>query len=144
MNGLPCYIEANPRTVEPGNAAASGVDLPALTIAISRGDTLPARTIVGRAGIRTHSALALMLGAAETTGSRRSAFAALAAGLTGRGPLRGSREVLTPLPADPLAIIPLIFVASQVLAQPGRARALAAAAVQDYSVSPGAVDAVRP
>lgn len=32
-NGTPQYMEANARTVEPGNVAASGVDLPALTIA---------------------------------------------------------------------------------------------------------------
>jgi len=142
-DGTPCYIEANPRTVEPGNAAASGVDLPGLTIAISRGDTLPAETVVGRAGVRTHSALALMLGAAETTGARSSAFAALAAALTHQGRLRGSREVLTPLPTDPFALVPLLVVALQLLVQPGRARALAAAAVSDYSVPAAAVDAVR-
>ena len=31
------YIECNPRTVEPGNAAAAGVDLPGLQIALSLG-----------------------------------------------------------------------------------------------------------
>jgi hypothetical protein len=143
-DGIPSYIEANPRTVEPGNAAASGVDLPGLTIAISRGDTLPAERVVGRPGVRTHSALALMLGAAETTGSRRDTGAALAVALTRRGRFRGSREVLTPLFRDPLALVPLLVVASRLLVQPRSARAMAAAAVSAYSVPPEAVDAVRP
>jgi hypothetical protein len=143
QNGTPQYIEANARTVEPGNPAASGVNLPALTIAISRGDALPATPAVGRPGVRTHSSLALMLGAAERTGSRAAALRVLAAGLGRRGGLRDSREVLTPLPADPLSLVPVLVVASQLLLRPGRAQALATGAVRDYAVPPAAVDIVR-
>jgi len=60
------------------------VNLPALTIAISRGDSLPDRPLVGRPGVRTHSSLALMLGAAEKGGSRAAALRALVAGLAAR------------------------------------------------------------
>jgi hypothetical protein len=143
QNGTPKYIEANARTVEPGNPAASGVNLPALTIAISRGDSLPATPVIGRPGIRTHSSLALMLGAAERTGSCAAALRALMAGLGRRGELQDSREVLTPLPADPLSLVPIVIVASQLLLQPGRAQALATGAVRDYAVPPAAVDTVR-
>jgi len=142
-NGTPMYIEANARTVEPGNAAASGVDLPKLTIAISRGDALPATTVIGRPGVRTHSSVALMLGAAERTGSRTATLRALAAGLAHRGVLHGSREVLTPVLADPLSAVPILIVASQLLLQPGLARSLAEGAVRDYAVPPSAADAVR-
>jgi hypothetical protein len=92
-----------------------------LTIAISRGDSLPAAPVVGRPGVRTHSSLALMLGAAELTGSRAAALRALMAGLG----------------------IPVLVVASQLLLRPGRAQALATGAVRDYAVPPAAVDAVR-
>ena len=143
QNGIPHYIEANARTVEPGNAAASGVNLPALTIAISRGDSLPGTPVIGRPGVHTHSSLALMIGAAERSGSRASALRALATGLGRLGGLRDSREVLTPLPADPLSLVPVLVVASQLLLQPGRAQALATGAVRDYAVPPTAVDAVR-
>ncbi len=143
QNGTPCYIEANARTVEPGNAAASGVNLPGLTIAISRADSLPRAPVVGRAGVRTHSSLALMIGAAERSGSRASALRALATGLGRLGGLQDSREVLTPLPADPLSLVPVLVVASQLLLRPGRAQALATGAVRDYAVPPAAVDAVR-
>jgi hypothetical protein len=142
-SGTPQYIEANPRTVEPGNAAASGVDLPALTIAISRGDSLPGAPVVGRPGVRTHSSLALMIGAAERSGSRAAALRALVTGLGRLGGLRDSREVLTPLPADPLSLVPIVVVASQLLLRPGRAQALAMGAVRDYAVPPTAVDLVR-
>ena len=142
-DGTPQYIEANARTVEPGNPAASGVDLPALTIAISRGESLPVTPVVGRPGVRTHSSLALMLGAAETTRSRAAAVRALLAGLDRQGELRHSREVLTPLLADPLSLVPVVVVASQLLLRPDRAQALAAGAVRDYAVPPAAVDAVR-
>jgi len=142
QNGTPQYIEANARTVEPGNPAASGVNLPALTIAISRGDSLPDRPLVGRPGVRTHSSLALMLGAAEKSGSRAAALRALMAGFGRTGELR-SREVLTPLTADLLSLVPVVIVASQLLLRPGRAQALATGAVRDYAVPPAAVDIVR-
>ena len=84
-----------------------------------------------------------MLGAAEKSGSRAAALRALMAGLGRAGELRDSREVLTPLPADPLSLVPVVIVASQLLLRPGRAQALATGAVRDYSVPPAAVDIVR-
>ena len=86
--------------------------------------------------------LGLMLGAAERTGSRAASLRALMAGLP-RGGLRDSREVLTPLPADPLSLVPVLVVASQLLVRPGRAQAIATGAVRDYAVPPAAVDIVR-
>jgi hypothetical protein len=143
VDGSPHYIECNPRTVEPGNAAASGVDLPQLTIAISRGDQLPTTTATGRSGQRTHSAMALMLGAAERTGRRGPTLGALTSALARRGPYRDSREVLTPLRADPLSTLPIAITALQVLARPDRVGAIAASAVRGYSVPPSAVARVR-
>ena len=44
-DGVPQYIECNPRTVEPGNAARSGVNLPDLQVRLTMGESfgLPAR-----------------------------------------------------------------------------------------------------
>jgi hypothetical protein len=84
-----------------------------------------------------------MLGAAERSGSRAAILRAFMAGLGRRGGLRDSREVLTPLPADPLSLVPVVIVASQLLLQPGRAQALATGAVRDYAVPPAAVDIIR-
>jgi hypothetical protein len=114
-----------------------------LTTAISRGGSLPATPVIGRPGVRTHGSLALMLGAAERTGSHAAALHALMAGLGRRGGLRDSREVLTLLPADPLSLVPVLVVASQLLLRPGWAQAIATGAVRDNAVPPAAVDIVR-
>lgn len=143
VDGQPQYIECNPRTVEPGNAAASGVDLPQLTIALSRGDTLPSSPIIGRPGQRTHSAMALMLGAAERDVSRVAVLKTLVTALAARGPYRGSREVLTPLRQDPLSAVPLLVTALQVVARPTRVAAIAAGAVRGYAVPASAVELAR-
>ena len=132
------YIECNPRTVEPGNAAAAGVDLPGLQIALSLGAELPAGPAVGRPGVRTHGTMALAIGAAERTGSRRAVVQAVARGLRDRR----SREVLTPLRADLPSAIPLAVVVARLLAAPGSAAALAASAVDAYAVGPEAIAAV--
>src|SRR5262249_41475242 len=48
QDGELVFIECNPRTVEPGNAAASGVNLPLLSIALAAGRPLPAKVVTGR------------------------------------------------------------------------------------------------
>lgn len=141
-DGEPLYIEANPRTVEPANAAASGVDFPLLTVALSRGDALPTEPVVGRAGVRTHSTLALMIGAAERTGSRGSVMRVLLEGLAGRGEFRGSSEVLTPVGNDWPSLLPVLVVGARLLRSPANAQKLAAGAVRAYAVPPAAITAV--
>ncbi|PRZ41165.1 hypothetical protein CLV47_11141 [Antricoccus suffuscus] len=141
VDGRPQYIECNPRTVEPGNAAASGVDLPMLTIALGSGAPMASTVAIGRAGVRTQSALALMLGAAERTGRRHASVATLLKALTGRG--YPDKEVLTPLRKDPKSALPLAIAAITVLRGPASVRALAAKVVAAYSVTPSAIDIVR-
>lgn len=141
VNGHPTFIECNPRTVEPGNAAAAGVNFPALTIALSRGQTISGLH-TSRAGVRTRSALNLVVGAAEH-GGRRNVAATLAGLLARRGELGHASEVLTPVLRDPPSALPLSFAAAQVLIKPTRSAALASGAVTSYSVTPGAVEHVR-
>ena len=142
VKGRPRFIECNPRTIEPGNAAAAGVDLPAMTIALSRGDTLPQGVRTGRAGVRTRSALALVLGAAEH-GTRRAVAATLLDLLVRRGDLGHAREVLTPIMRDPPSTLPLAVATAEVLLNPARASTLARGAVGSYSITPTEIDRVR-
>src|SRR5262249_9468265 len=53
QDGEPVFIECNPRTVEPGNAVASGVNLPLLSIALASGRPLPDKAVTRRPGIPT-------------------------------------------------------------------------------------------
>jgi len=89
VDGHPRFIECNPRTVEPGNAARAGVDFPVLTIALSTGAPVPDKPIVGRAGVRTRSAMALALGAAERHSSRAAVLRILCDCALSRGDVGG-------------------------------------------------------
>jgi len=142
-DGRPLFIEGNARTTEPGNAAWSGVDLPALTVALSRGEPLPDEPIVGRPGVRTRSALGLALGAAEKHRSRRAVLAVLTASALARGDVGKAREVLTPIVADPPSVVPLVVATAHVLLDPSKASTLAASAVRAYAITPEVIARVR-
>lgn len=143
VDGQPQFIECNPRTVEPGNAAHAGVDFPGLTIALSQGRPLPGRPVIGRPGVRTRSALALAIGAAEQHQSRAAVAGVLRDCALRRGETGRAAEVLTPVIHDPPSAIPLIVATSLLLTNPRSAAALANGAVQSYSISPGTIALVR-
>jgi hypothetical protein len=143
VGGQPQFIECNPRTVEPGNAARAGVDLPRLTITLSRGRPLPGRPVIGRPGIRTRGALALAIGAAERSRSRAAVLGVLRDCALRRGETGRSAEVLTPLVHDPPSALPLAAVAALLLSNPRRAASLTKGAVLSYSISPATIALVR-
>ncbi|HVX33940.1 MAG TPA: hypothetical protein VHA80_12435 [Solirubrobacterales bacterium] len=133
VDGAPSYIECNPRTVEPGNAAASGVNLPELQIALTRGEDRPPTVRAGRAGVRTHGLLALLLGAADRGASRRDLLGEVGAAIRGTGIYADSAEQLTPW-RDPPSLAALAAVLAQLLVSPRRAGDITAGAVRRYSV----------
>ncbi len=142
-DGVPQFIEGNPRITEPGNAAAAGVDLPGLLIALARGEPPAGHTpLVTRPGVRTRSALGIAIGAAETVGTRRAVASALAAAVTRRPPLQGSAEVLTPVIADPPSAVPFVAVTIGLLTRPASVTGLAGATIAAYSVTPAAIRTV--
>jgi biotin carboxylase len=138
-DGSPLYIECNPRTVEPGNAAASGVNLPELQIRLTLGEELPAPARVGRPGVRTHGTIALLLGAAARGNSRRSLLGDVHDSITHRGLYRDSREQLTPARHDLPSLAPAAFIAARLLVSPQRAADIASHAVASYSIGPSTV-----
>ena len=137
------FIECNPRTTEPGNAAEAGVNLPLLSIALATGGRPPRTPLIARAGVRTRSTVALALGAAERRGSRRAVLRSLERALRRRPPLQGSREVLTPVGGDPLSLAPALVVVGSLLARPRSVTALADSAVSAYAVTPRIIDRLR-
>lgn len=137
--GVPRFIECNPRIAEPGNAFLAGVDFSRLLVALASGnEPLPEEPLIARAGIRTRSTLAIMLGAAERRGSRRAVVAALVGALRRRPPLQASQEVLTPVRRDPPSLMPLAIVATTLLVRPASVSRLAGDTVRSYSVTPDA------
>lgn len=143
-DGEPSFIECNPRTVEPGNAAAAGVDLPHLMIELtSGGRDLPPGVQVTRPGVRTRSAMAMALGAAERRNTRRAVLGAVFSAALSRPPLGSSTEVLTPVLRDPLSVIPFAVTVGSVLLRPASAAGLARGAVSAYQITAEAVNRVR-
>lgn len=136
VDGRPRYLECNPRMIEPGNAERAGVNFPALLTELSRGAAFDGPPLVGAPGVRTRSRQALLLGAAERSGTRRAVFEALVRPAPGI-------EVLTPVRADPPSIVPLAAVAARLLANPRSVAAIAADAVGAYSVEPAAIERIR-
>jgi len=162
--GQPTYIECNPRTVEPGNAAASGVNLPELQVRLTLGErcmgwsaapdggalvgwsaapdggafTSPPRS--GTPGVRTHGTIALVLGAAEYGRTRRAVIEEVMRAIARRGCYRASAEQLTPVLRDPPSAAALAFVIGQALASPRRATESAARAVVRYSLTAETID----
>lgn len=147
LAGVPQFIESNPRTVEPANAAASGVNLPALQVRLSLGghngerdfDLDAPQPQSGRPGVRTHSTLALLLGVAARSPSRWALVRELVASVSHRG----STEQLTPVLRDPPSLLPIAVVAAQLLLSPGRATTIARNTVAAYSIGPSAIATVR-
>lgn len=95
------------------------------------------------AGIRTRSTLALAHGAAERSRSRAAVLRVLRDCALRRGETGRAAEILTPVLRDPPSAVPLTAVALLLLADPGRATALAGGAVRSYSISPATVALVR-
>jgi hypothetical protein len=141
-DGSPQYIECNPRTVEPGNAAASGVNIPELQIRVTLEQEVRAAPYVGRPNVCTHGTIALLLGSASRGESRRSLLSEICAAITHRGIYAHSAEQLTPVLRDPQSLAPAAFVAGRLLASPERAQDIAAQAIASYSVDRKTLEAL--
>ncbi len=121
--------------MEPGNAAASGVNVPLLSIALAAGWPLPSEVVTGRPGILTRGALALLLGAANQAKSRRAVLRLLSAAAARQGVFANSAEVLTPVIRDPPSLVPLLRVATALLARPAQASQISGRTIAAYSVT---------
>lgn len=138
-DGVPVYLECNPRTVEPGNAAASGVNLPDLQVRLTLGEKPSAPPRVGRAGVRTHGTIALLLGGASRGRRRGWLLREMLASLSRSGMYSNSAEQLTPVLRDPPSLAAAAFVAARLLMSPRAASDIAGQSVASYSIDPDTV-----
>jgi hypothetical protein len=120
----PLLIDCNPRLVEPMNAYLAGVDLAGLLLRVSLGE-VPAALLEGRAGVRTHLAMQVLLGCASRGGRRRDIIRECWRLLTGGGPYADSAEELTPVRLDWISAVPLAMTAIFLLVAPKLAVRLA-------------------
>ena len=142
-SGQPCYIEANPRLVEPMNAALSGVNLADILVRLSLGETFAGKPIqLGHPGVRTHSLLATLLGTAARERSRRAVIGEASRMIGRQGAYQNSREDLTPLGTDPLSAVPLAVVGVQLLVDPARAAGISRQAISTYAMTQATVETI--
>lgn len=122
-DGLPHYIDCNPRLVEPMSAWFAGADLADLLVRVSLGHE-PRDIIRGKSGVRTHLSLQALLGCGQRTGSRVALAAECWRLLRRAGAYAGSHEELTPWRYDKLSAIPLLMTALLLLIRPSLAHEL--------------------
>jgi len=136
----PAYIEANPRLVEPMNAVYAGCNLPQMLVELSLGKTFAdLATQIGRFGVRSHSMVAILVGAADRSASRRDLARILGQRLVRRGIYRKSREALTPMRIDWKSSAVLAYTVGFLLKNPENVRHLSDQTVTDYALTPNAV-----
>jgi len=141
-SGTPCFIDANPRLVEPMNAWLSGVDLTGALLQVSLGETPPVQAD-GRAGVLTRLGLMGLLDAARRRHRRRDVLLEIFKIATSTGRYRGTREELVPLWTDPCVVMPLAVVIIQLLRAPETAARFSETAVAAYSLTPKAIQRLR-
>jgi predicted ATP-grasp superfamily ATP-dependent carboligase len=122
-DGLPRYIDCNPRLVEPMSAWFAGADLADLLVRVSVGHE-PQQVIRGKAGVRTHLSLQALLGCGQQTGSRLALAAECWRLLRRTGAFAGSREELTPWLYDKWSVLPVVMTALLLLVRPSLAHEL--------------------
>ena len=117
-DGLPRYVDCNPRLVEPVNALLSGLDLTDLLVRVSLGEQ-PPEASQDRDGVRSHLAIQALFGCAMRTHSRRDLLRECWKLLSHRGIYAGSHEELTPVRWDWPSAVPALIAALWLLANPG-------------------------
>lgn len=141
-DGVPHYIDCNPRLVEPINGMLSGLDLTDLLLNVSLGEPQP-DAAAGRDGVRTHMALQAVLGCAIRGGTRLDLLRECWRLALGREPYSGSCEELTPLRWDWPSVIPTIFAALWLLARPRAAQDMIAKGWGAHLLSADSIRVIR-
>jgi len=139
---VPLYIDCNPRLVEPMSAFLAGLDLTDPLLRVSRGDRISSAT-GSQQGVRTHSAIQVLLGCAMRDQRRSSLLRECWLLLTNRGAYRASREELTPVRWDWLSVIPLIVAALWLLVRPAAAHDLPKKGWGPHLLNPESIRKIR-
>jgi hypothetical protein len=134
---VPLFIDANPRLVEPMNAAFSGVNLADILVRVSTGEPIDMIEPSGRE-VQTHMLLMALLTKAAARMKRLEVIAELLRAIGGRGLYAESREELLPVRIDFESLLPLAYVLARLLLNPGSATALSVESVTSYSLGPAA------
>lgn len=132
------YIDCNPRLVEPMNALFAGHDLLTTLLEVTAGRS-PTPLAAGRAGVRSHMALQVLLGCAMRGGSRGELLRECWRLVTRTGIYRHSREELTPLRLDWPSVVPTLAAALWLLIRPKAAEGMSRAGWGSHLLTPESI-----
>jgi predicted ATP-grasp superfamily ATP-dependent carboligase len=141
-SGRPEYIEANPRIGEPVNAMLSGINLPELVVRISLGES-PTPAALGRAGVRTHNLLMVLMSAAHEGESRKALLREIRQCIGSRGLYENSQDELIRPHEDRLSRLPRFWTVLQLLTYPKIARRIVAKTIANYALPESAIEAIK-
>jgi predicted ATP-grasp superfamily ATP-dependent carboligase len=142
QDGVPRYIDSNPRLAEPGNALVTGINLPELLVRVSLGEHPPRRDL-DTPGVRSFMGIQALLRAARDTGRRRNVMRAMLDLARRRGIFAQGTEELTPARKDLRSLIPLAAVGTALLADPGLWKRFSGTTVNAYAATAEVVRFVR-
>ncbi|MGI9455841.1 MAG: hypothetical protein ACR2NU_04725, partial [Aeoliella sp.] len=137
----PEYIECNPRVGETVNAWLCGVNLCEQLVQVSKGEPAPPLALAVP-GMKTQSFFMILLSMAYRGASRWELVREFAQFRFHRGMYAGSQDELTRLGDDYLSVLPLWWIALQLIASPGRAKKIVAKTIEDYSLPESSTKAI--
>lgn len=141
-DGLPYFIDCNPRLVEPVNAWYAGVDMAGALLAVSLGQA-PPRQPMPREGVRTRMGLMSVLAAAWDHRTRGAVIRELMALISHSGRYRDTVEELTPVWRDPASAFPLLYIVGLMLAAPQKVERFSGANVNQHMLTLPAIAQIK-
>lgn len=142
QNNLPYYIDANPRLVEPMNAAFNGINIPELQVNLSLQKSCPCK-ITDSKEVKSHMLMMSLLGIADRGASRTALVLEILKALFKKGIYSKSKEELTDIRTDPLSLIPFSVVFIQLLINPGFASRISAKSIKNYSLTGESINRIK-
>jgi hypothetical protein len=131
--GIPFYIDASPRLVEPMNAVINNINIPEYLVRLSADKDLPCVTKTEKK--KTHMLMMSLMYKAENKASRLDILKEIFFSVFKMKDYRYSTEELLNFRYDKLSLIPLLFVLIQILVNPKKSDRISRGTVENYSLT---------
>lgn len=139
---IPYYIEANPRIGDSANATFSGTHICGQWVDVALGRE-PRQNTPPLQGIRSHSAILILMSRALEGASRRDLLSEMFKQQHKTDIYENSQDELTRVGDDWLSALPYFWVATRLLASPATAQKMVRRTVANYALTATAAQRIR-
>lgn len=140
--GIPYYIDASPRLVEPMGATINGMNIPELVVRLSLNQ--PVKASLGAThGKKTHMLMLALLGMCDNGASRRDVLRELVRAIRKKGVYSGSIEELLNVKKDVFSLFPFLIVLGQLLINPRSSQRISTSTVNNYALSRTSIEIIK-